>query len=283
MQIETAPEEHQVVELLLKYKKDIHWIFIDRPIFAFYANILIPPELVLTTEKRSFTDNLAQNYLIDKLRKYKPEMIILNELKYFSPSAISYIKDNYTLLYKFTPHYHYTDETNDFPLEKELLIKFKDYLYQFGLFKPNLDHEYSYKLLTKELLGKTTHFLSGILEGIIASDPRPTKESLNADPSLPFTLSEDGRFRLKPYDEVSKEWEEKVHDRSVSFFAYQFFKKIFDRWQTEQGKSTIYASTISRLKSLRERISEDMRKERIYESPYVPESEIKIYVRNDIP
>jgi len=279
----TAPDEHKVVELLLKYKKKIHWIFTDRPIFAFYADILVPPELVLTIEKRSFTDNLTQDYFIGKLGKYKPEMIILNELKYFGPSAISYIQDHYTLLYKLTSHYPYRDEANDFPLETELLIKLKDCFYQIGGVKPNLDQEYSCKLLSKELLDKTTYFLAGILEEPIVSTPRlMTKEDLNANPILPFTLSEDGKFGLKPYDKVSKKWQEKIHDQPVSFFAYQFFKKIFTIWQAEEGKNANSTPTILRLKLLRERILEDMKKEKIWESPYAPEPEIELYIRNDI-
>ncbi len=92
-------EEHRVVELLSKYRKDTHWIFTDRPIFAFYANILVPPELALITEKRKFIDDLSQHYLIDKLEKYKPELILLTELKYCGSQVISYIEKNYYKIY----------------------------------------------------------------------------------------------------------------------------------------------------------------------------------------
>lgn len=95
-------EEHRVVELLSKYRKDTRWIFTDRPIFAFYANILVPPELALITEKRKFTDDLSQHYLIDKLEKYKPKLILLNKFKYLGPQVTSYIERNYHKVYQTT-------------------------------------------------------------------------------------------------------------------------------------------------------------------------------------
>lgn len=270
IQVETAPEEKRIVNLLLKYKKDIHWIFTDRPIFAFYADILVPPELVLTSDRRNFTDSITQDYFINKIDKYKPEIIILNELAYFSPSAISYIKDNYTLLHKFTPHYY--ANTPDKPsLEIKLFmrladyfLKFKNYIYQTELFRPKPDYKYFYRLLTKELQDKAGYFLAQILEEQIASEYRTiTKENLDANPNLPFTLSKNGKFRLKPYSEVSKKWEEKLHDQSISFFAYQFFKKILKMWGAEQGKNAVSASATWRLQSLRERILEDIKKGQI--------------------
>ncbi len=271
IRVETAPEEYEVVDLLLKYKTHAHWIYTDRPIFAFYADILVPPELVLTSDRRNFTDTAAQDYFIDKLNKYKPEIIVLNKIEYFSPSAISYVKENYTLLHKFTPHYHDTDKINVLSLETKLLnkltdyfSKIRDYFYQIELFRPKPDYKYFYKLLSKELRYKAGYFLTGTLEELTNSIAESTaKESLNANLILPFTLSKDGKFILKPYEQVSKKWEEKLQDQSVSFFAYQFFKKIFKVWETGQGKSAVSASTIWRLESLREKILEDMKKGQI--------------------
>ncbi len=96
----TNPHEKQAVDLLLKYKPRTHWIFTDRPIFAFYAGMLVPPEFAVISDKRNFTNKADQDYCIDKLEKYKPEIILLNELKYFSPRIISYIQKNYFKIYQ---------------------------------------------------------------------------------------------------------------------------------------------------------------------------------------
>lgn len=99
-------EEYALVNLLLRYKPYIRWVFTDRPIFAFYANMLVPPELSLTTEeKREFKDTMAQNYLIDKLQKYNPELILLDRFKFYGPQVISYIERNYTKIYPEHPEY----------------------------------------------------------------------------------------------------------------------------------------------------------------------------------
>ena len=75
-------------------------MFTDRPIFAFYANMLVPPELDIITEKRDFTENITQDYCINKLQEYRPELILLNDLKYYGPKVLSYIKGNYINIYQ---------------------------------------------------------------------------------------------------------------------------------------------------------------------------------------
>jgi len=95
-----TPGEYAVVNLLWEHKKHAHWIFTDRPIFAFCADILIIPELLIISEKRNFATPEAQNYCINKLQKYKPELILLNDLKYFGPKVLSYIEENYTNIYQ---------------------------------------------------------------------------------------------------------------------------------------------------------------------------------------
>lgn len=263
--VETPPEKHEIVDLLLKYKKDIRWIFTDRPIFAFYVHILVPPELALIEKKRDFINKTDQTYLIDKLEEYKPEVILLTKLKYLAPTAIAYIKNNYTLLYKLTPHYHYVDETNAPPIEKELFMKLtnyflnlKEHFNQIEFFRPKPDYKYFYRLLTKDQQFEAAYFLAGSLDGSIASE--------SANSILPFTQSENGKFRLKSYDEVAKKWTENFPDQSVSFFAYQYFKKVFKIWEGEQGKSAVSVSTISRLKSLRGTILSDMERGEVIHS-----------------
>jgi hypothetical protein len=99
---EAGSKEYKIVDLLSKYKKHTRWIFTDRPIFAFSANILTPPELTLVSEKRDFKDTQAQNYFIDKLERYKPGLMLLNprnDCEYYGPQAISYIQKNYFKIY----------------------------------------------------------------------------------------------------------------------------------------------------------------------------------------
>lgn len=91
----TTIEERAMVGLISKYRKDISWIMSDRPIFAFYANIPIPPELIVISEKRILTKNLTKEYLISTLNKYKPEQILLARFENEDIGLLSYIQENY--------------------------------------------------------------------------------------------------------------------------------------------------------------------------------------------
>ncbi len=295
IQVETTPEENKIVNFLLKHKKNIRWIFTDRPTFAFKADILVPPELAIATEKRDLASKSGQIYLINKLEEYRPEVIVFQSsaMLTIGPPAISYIKENYILFYELTPHGK--EEILPLSIETELFIKLKSNFDQIKLFRPKPDYKYFYRLLTKELQDKAGYFLVETLKELIASAPQPiTKESLNANPILPFTLSGNGRFRLKPYDQVSKKWEEKLQNQSVSFFAYQFFKAMLKTWESEHENGAIPTSTISRLKSLRERVLEDMKTNKVMSSFYPRDfkftstfyekffhNPIKLYLRKD--
>ncbi len=77
----TNVEEYKAVALLSSYSRQVRWIFTDMPIFAFYANIPVPPELAVISAKRIFTKNLPPDYLITILEKYKPELVLLGRFQ----------------------------------------------------------------------------------------------------------------------------------------------------------------------------------------------------------
>jgi hypothetical protein len=95
----TLPQEHRIINLLLKYKNNTHWIFTDTPTFAFYADMLIPPEIAVTTVKREFTSDSAGDYFVRILEKYRPEQILLSSYHEYSPKILSYIQKNYSRVY----------------------------------------------------------------------------------------------------------------------------------------------------------------------------------------
>lgn len=96
-------EERAILALLSKYKKQSRWIFTDRPIFAFYADIPVPPELAMTSDKRLITGNLTPSYLLTMLKKYQPEQLLLTKLSYYSPynqAVMAYIESFYSNIYQ---------------------------------------------------------------------------------------------------------------------------------------------------------------------------------------
>ncbi len=109
--IGTMPQEYTTLEIMSKYKKYTHWIITDRPIFAFFGNMLVPPELAVIGDKRTFITGASQDYFIAKLEKYKPEQILLSRSSLYGAKALSYIENKYTNIYgvKIPERFYYYD------------------------------------------------------------------------------------------------------------------------------------------------------------------------------
>ncbi len=95
-----SPEEQAAVDLLMKYRTDTDWVITERAIFAFSANMLVPPELAIIGKKRNFTDEAAQDYFIGILQKYKAKLILIQMPEFYGPKVISYIGENYDNFYQ---------------------------------------------------------------------------------------------------------------------------------------------------------------------------------------
>jgi len=96
----TSSSQTAVVKELLKYKSYTRWIITDNPIFAFYTDMQVIPELALISWKRSFISEEDTNFFLNILNKYRPELILLNNPHYYSLKIISYIEKNYTNVYQ---------------------------------------------------------------------------------------------------------------------------------------------------------------------------------------
>ncbi len=88
-----------VVNVLSEYKKQTQWVFTDAPIYAFYANLLVPPEIAVFSYKRVKTGQLPHEVLYNVLRDYRPEQILLSRMKgfvYANSQISNYIQENYS-------------------------------------------------------------------------------------------------------------------------------------------------------------------------------------------
>ncbi|MEP0876718.1 glycosyltransferase family 39 protein [Funiculus sociatus GB2-M2] len=97
------PKNMEVMNLVLKYKDSTQWLFTDRPIYAFYAGLSVPPEIAVISEKRFNSGNLTNDDLLTILEKYRPEQIVFARWteKFKSDEKISaYIKENYSKTYE---------------------------------------------------------------------------------------------------------------------------------------------------------------------------------------
>jgi hypothetical protein len=53
------------------------WVFSDRPIYTFQAGLVVPPPLAVSSGKRLFSGELSEDMLLDTLRTYRPEYVVL--------------------------------------------------------------------------------------------------------------------------------------------------------------------------------------------------------------
>ncbi len=88
-----------VVNRLLEHKKLTKWLFTDVPIYGFYADLLVPPEIAVFSTKRIRTGQLTQDEIYELLVKYRPEQILIGRFKgfiYTSSNVYSYINKLYS-------------------------------------------------------------------------------------------------------------------------------------------------------------------------------------------
>jgi len=56
---------------------EARWVFTDRPAYVFQAGMAVPPELAVLSKKRFWTGQINSAAIVDVLRRYLPEIILL--------------------------------------------------------------------------------------------------------------------------------------------------------------------------------------------------------------
>ena len=82
---------------VIKYAPETNWVVTDLPMYAFRARLLVPPELAVFSSKRLETGNLTEAQIIDAIRQYKPEQVLLGRFQY--PQVERYLAQGYRLIY----------------------------------------------------------------------------------------------------------------------------------------------------------------------------------------
>lgn len=88
-----------VINRLVEHKNSTKWLFTDVPIYGFYADLLVPPEIAVFSTKRINTGQMTQNEIYELLVKYRPEQILIGRFKgfiYTSSDVYSYINKFYS-------------------------------------------------------------------------------------------------------------------------------------------------------------------------------------------
>jgi 4-amino-4-deoxy-L-arabinose transferase-like glycosyltransferase len=105
------PQWNQLISSVLRYKDKSNWIYTDNSLVAIHTNLLIPPEVAVITKKRfGKSDNYKQT-LLEVMKIYKPEQVIL--MNYFhrdlrsDPQITSYLNTYYKPVIYNSEIHHY--------------------------------------------------------------------------------------------------------------------------------------------------------------------------------
>ena len=103
MHIKESHHDPHVVNLLSRDRATTDWVVADRPIYAFYAGLRVPPEIAVFSRKRFSAGNLNDDDLFEILQTYKPERIVLSRFRMDmknNAKISAYISVNYSKVYQ---------------------------------------------------------------------------------------------------------------------------------------------------------------------------------------
>ncbi len=72
------------------------WIVTDEPMYAFRSGMLVPPNLVVFSKKRLESGQLPIPEILDTLRSYKPEIVLLG--RFDLPELDNYLNQHYKMI-----------------------------------------------------------------------------------------------------------------------------------------------------------------------------------------
>jgi hypothetical protein len=88
--------EVKFLRYLREYAPQTHWLVTDLPMFAFYANLPVPPNLVVFSSKRVETGELTEEEVLKTIQEYRPEQVLMGRFEF--PSLRRYLKEQYRLV-----------------------------------------------------------------------------------------------------------------------------------------------------------------------------------------
>ncbi len=86
----------KVLRVMEEYVDQTNWIVTDMPMYAFRVHKPVPPNLATFSSKRLATGSLTEEDVLDAMREYRPEQVLMARFKI--PSLEAYLQKNYTLV-----------------------------------------------------------------------------------------------------------------------------------------------------------------------------------------
>jgi len=90
-------EDWRLTAAMTRHAGATRWVVTDRPIYAFRANLPVPPEMAVISEKRVNVGLAEGEWMLACLKHYQPEQVAL--VRFSWPQAQPYLDAHYTLVY----------------------------------------------------------------------------------------------------------------------------------------------------------------------------------------
>jgi 4-amino-4-deoxy-L-arabinose transferase-like glycosyltransferase len=94
--ITTTSAEAQTLKEIRRYTPEAHLLVTDLPIYAFYADIPIPPNLAVFSSKRLETGQLTEAEVLTTIQKNQPELVLFGRFDF--PTIRAYLQKQYRLI-----------------------------------------------------------------------------------------------------------------------------------------------------------------------------------------
>ena len=100
-----ASTEVAILNKIREYAPETRWLVTDLPIYAFYSDLPVPPNLVVFSQKRVETGNLTEAEILSTIEKLQPEQILFGRSTF--PAVQRYLQEHYQLVHAREPLYLY--------------------------------------------------------------------------------------------------------------------------------------------------------------------------------
>ena len=117
-------DRQAVVNLILQHKDQTKWIFTDKPIYAFYGKLKVPPEIAVLSLKRFLTGTITTEEMLNLIKTYQPEQIIFTKFRYtireHQPTK-EYLERHYVKIYEnnlINVDYYLLKQLDEFKIKK---------------------------------------------------------------------------------------------------------------------------------------------------------------------
>ncbi len=105
--IEKTQDNIQLVKVMLEHKESTQWVFTDCPIYAFYSNLLVPPEIAVLSHIRIESKKITDEQVLSIFEIYHPEQVLLCKSKTIQGYLNNYLNEYYLKTYENHAGTHY--------------------------------------------------------------------------------------------------------------------------------------------------------------------------------